>query len=189
MSTLRDYLIQKRSALLARRERSKERQAAGQAGPNELRAVVTAEGRSGIRRIRIREHQIISDSPFDFAGYNLGPGSPELQMGILGSCVTHIFLIQAADRQIPLDSLEVEVRGYTDARRGQPGFENVPIYPHNIQYTVKITSPASREEIDELHRLVEANCPILNLLRAPQVITGRIELTAPEDAVPQSSAA
>jgi len=189
MSTLREYLSQKRAALLARRERSKERQAAGLAGPNELRATVTAESRSGVRRIRIREHQIISDSPYDFAGYNLGPGSPELQMGIIGSCVTHIFLIHAADRQVSLDSLEVEVRGYTDGRRGQPGFENVPIYPHNIEYTVKIVSPASAAEIAELHQVVEENCPILNLLKFPQNISAKIELTHPDDIARQSNAA
>jgi hypothetical protein len=98
MSTLREYLGQKRAALLARREAAKTN---GQ-GPNTLQAKVTAEGRSGVRRIRIRDFQILSDSPPDFAGYNFGPGSPELQLGVLGSCLTHIFLIQAADRQVPL---------------------------------------------------------------------------------------
>ena len=99
MSTLREYLSQKRAALLACREAAK---ANGQ-GSHKLQAKVTAEGRSGVRRIRIRDFQILSDSPPDFAGYNLGPGSPELQLGVLGSCLTHIFLIQAADRQVPLD--------------------------------------------------------------------------------------
>ena len=73
MSTLREYLSQKRAALLQRREAAK----ANGTRPHILQAKVTAEGRSGVRRIRIRDFQIISDSGPDFAGYNLGPGSPE----------------------------------------------------------------------------------------------------------------
>ena len=178
MSTLREYLGQKRAALLARREAAK----ANGTGPHTFQAKVTAEGRSGVRRIRIREFQIISDSGPDFAGYNLGPGSPELQLGVLGSCLTHIFLIQAADRQVPLDSLEVEVTAQQDQRAGQPGYEHIPVYPHNISYTVHIVSPASADVITALHEAVERVCPVLNLLVNPQQISGRIELSSSAEA-------
>src|SRR5437867_13351428 len=115
MTDLNHYLTEKRAAVRARNARV----AAGDAQPLTLSARVSAEGRSGVRRIRIRDHQVISDSPPDFAGYNLGPSSPELQLGVLGSCVTHILLIQAADREIAIDSLEVEVSGRIDPR-GRP---------------------------------------------------------------------
>ena len=100
---------------------------------------------------------------------------PELQLGVLGSCLTHVFLIQAADRGVPLDALEVEVSGQIDPRGGQPGYEHIPVYPHDIAYTVHIASPASDEEIAALHEAVERACPILNLLANPQQIAGRIE--------------
>ncbi|MEU9308373.1 hypothetical protein [Streptomyces sp. NPDC048256] len=70
------------------------------------------------------------------------------------SCLTHIFLIQAADLRIPLDAVEVEVQADQDPRAGQPGFEHVPIYPHHICCTVHITSPADKERIRELHETV-----------------------------------
>ena len=89
MSTLNEYLGQKRTALLARRAKVE----AGESSVAEFTAHVAAEGRSGIRHIQIRQHHVISDSKYDFAGYDLGPGSPELQLGVLGSCLTHIFLI------------------------------------------------------------------------------------------------
>ena len=38
-----------------------------------------AMGRSGIREIRIRDFQIISDSKPDLAGYDLGPGADDLR--------------------------------------------------------------------------------------------------------------
>ncbi len=171
---LRDYLEVKRAALLERRLTAEE---APPAKPDELRAQTTAEARSGVRRIRIRDHQVLSDSPLDFAGYDLGPTSPELQLGVLSSCLTHIFLIQAADLRIPLDALTVEVQADQDPRAGKPGFEDVPIYPHNIRYTVRLSTPASQARIDELHESVEKNCPIYNLLINPQEVWGTVVVT------------
>ncbi|RKN08350.1 OsmC family protein [Streptomyces radicis] len=171
---LRKYLEVKRAALLARRAAAR---ANPLTQPHRLRARTTAEERSGVRRIRIRHHQILSDSPLDFAGYDLGPASPEIQLGVLSSCLTHIFLIQAADLRIPLDSLAVEVEADQDPRAGSPGFEDTPIHPHHITYTVHVTSPAGDERIRELHEAVERNCPIYQLLTNPQNISGRVVLT------------
>ncbi|OUM90309.1 MAG: osmotically inducible protein OsmC [Bacillus thermozeamaize] len=170
MSGLQEYLSEKKQALQARREKI----IANGAEPFTISAHVKAEGRCGVRRIRIRDFQIISDSDTDFAGYNLGPSSPEIQLGVLGSCLTHIFLIQASDRGIPLDSLEVEVTGQLDPRANHPGYEHVPVYPHNIHYTVRIASPADDAALRELHAAVERTCPILNLLAKPQQISGTL---------------
>lgn len=173
---LNEFLEEKRQAIL-------QRQQVAPTGPNVLRASSRAEGRSGVRRIRIRDFQIISDSGPDFAGYNLGPSSPELQLGVLSSCITHIFLIQAAQRNVPLDALEVETQGEIDPRAGKPGFEDVPVYPHNISYTVHLSSPASDEELAALHQAVERACPILNLLINPQHINGSVVRNPQESTV------
>ncbi|NUW32666.1 OsmC family protein [Nonomuraea sp. SMC257] len=168
MTTLRAYLSHKREALLARR-------AAPSSGPVPLHAHVTAEGRSGVRRIRIRDFQIISDSGPDLAGYGLGPGSPELQAGVLGSCVTHIFLIKAAELEIPLDSLDVDVQAQYDPRAqapDSPEAEGVPVHPYDFRYEVRLSSPASDEDLARLHAEVERVCPILNLIRNPVAISG-----------------
>ncbi|WP_027579418.1 OsmC family protein [Bradyrhizobium sp. Ai1a-2] len=178
MSTLNEYLDEKRQAIAVR----KSCIAAGDGVPMTLTARVRAEGRSGIRRIRIRDFQVISDSEADFAGYDLGPSSPELQLGVLGSCLTHTFLIQAATLGVPLDSLELEITGVFDPRAGSPGFEHVPIHPHEIRYVVFIVSSAAPTEIRVLREAVERNCPILNLLRQPQAIAGEVRLTQAADA-------
>jgi uncharacterized OsmC-like protein len=171
LSTLIEYLAQKRAAWLNR----KQRISAGTLGPAPLKARVTAEGRSGVRRIRIRDFQVISDSPPDFAGYDLGPSSPELQLGVLGSCLNHSYLIQAAALEIPVEAIEVEVEATIDPRAGSAGHETTPVYPQNISYVVKIESPAPAPKIEELRRAVEKSCPILNLLKQPQTVTGRID--------------
>jgi uncharacterized OsmC-like protein len=171
MSSLNEYLSEKRDALAARKLRIDS----GELGATPLAARVTAEGRSGIRRIRIRNHQVITDSPPDFAGYDLGPSSPELQLGVLGSCLTHSYLIQAALLGVEIETIEVELSGELDARVGRPGFESVPVYPHGLAFAVHITSPAPRATIAQLEEAVERACPILNLLRSPQTIRGHVE--------------
>ena len=175
MANLNEYLVQKRQALADRTARIE----AGELGANRIAATVRAEGRSGVRRIRIRDFQVVTDSPPDFAGYDLGPSSPELQLGVLGSCLTHSFLIQAAAAGIEVESLEVEVRGQLDPRTGRPGFETVPVFPHDLSYTVHIVSPASAEEVARLEAAVERSCPILNLLKNPQSIRGALDHRRP----------
>ena len=175
MSSLVEYLGQKREALLARRARIAD----GRLGPVRLKASVVAEGRSGVRRIRIRDFQTITDSPPDFAGYDLGPSSPELQLGVLGSCLNHSFLIQAAALEIPIESIAVDVEATLDPRAKSAGFETTPVHPTDISYVVRIVSPASAAQIEQLHAAVQQWCPLLNLLRNPQTIIGRIELAQP----------
>ncbi len=92
------------------------------------------------------------------------------------SCLTQIFEIQAADRQIPIDFLEVHVRAEHDTRAGMPVFENVPFWPHNITYAIDIESSATDDQILELHQAVEDVCPILNLLANPPSIMDTMTL-------------
>jgi uncharacterized OsmC-like protein len=172
LRTLIDYLAQKRKAF---NERSR-RIADGSLGPVAPKTKATAEGRSGVRRIHIRDFQIITDSPPDFAGYDLGPSSPELVLGGLASCLNHSYLIQAAALEVPIESIEVEVEGSIDPRAGSPGYETIPAYPQNIAYVVKIAGPASAAQIQTLRDNVEKFCPILNLLKQPQTIEGRLDL-------------
>lgn len=178
MTHLNDYLIEKRAAVLARKTRIEK----GELGPQPIAAKVSAEGRSGIRRIRIRDFQVVTDSPPDFAGYNLGPSSPELQLGVLGSCLTHSYLIQAAIHKVPIETLEVEVTGTLDGRGSHPDFPQVPVHPHDLAYTVRIVSPASAKVIAGLEEAVERFCPILNLLKKPQAISGSVDLIKPGQA-------
>ncbi|AZY53153.1 OsmC family protein [Bordetella avium] len=172
MSNLNEYLKQKREAVLIRHARDPLT-----IEPARLKAHVSAEGRSGVRRIRIRDHQVLSDSPADYAGYDLGPSSPELLLGCLGSCLTHIFLIKAAEAQLPLDALDVDIEGDLDPRGGKPGYETLPFYPHNIRYTAHLVSPASEAEVKVVHEAVQAWCPILNLLKQGQPVHATLRHT------------
>ena len=103
---------------------------------------------------------------------------------MLGSCVTHIFLIKAAELEVPIDSLEVDVRAEYDPAAQHPGSTGIPVYPQNFRYEVLLDSPASDEKLAELHAEVERVCPILNLIRNPQQISGSVVRVSPAEASP-----
>ncbi|REK75080.1 OsmC family protein [Paenibacillus paeoniae] len=174
MSRLNDYLLDKKSALDARKQKLAQE---SEVVPQKLKAGIRVAGRSGVREIRIRDFQVISDSGPELAGHGLGPSSPELQLGVLGSCLSHITLIQAAERGVPLEAVEVEITGELHPLAGKPGYEDIPVYPHNIGYTLRIESSATSKELAELHEAIELACPILNLLQQPQQISGTLVRT------------
>ena len=165
---LRDFLVEKRAALL-------ERQRPDPSGPRSsppLRAHVRVEGGTGLRHVRTGpgRFQFFHDNSRDFAGFDLGPTVEEHQIGVMGTCLTHIFEIQAAQRQVVLDGLEIQVDGVLTPRRAGGD----PPRLRDVHYTVFITSPAPAQEIDSLRQAVEAVCPIYNLLKDPQTITGLV---------------
>jgi uncharacterized OsmC-like protein len=176
---LREYLKYKRAALLWRQNRGSDsiRQRSVQAD----RLHVEVDPASGARRLHIRHFNFLHDNPAYLAGNDLGPTAHEHQLGVLTSCITHITEIQAASRQVVLDSLSVSIEGTLDPRAGRPGFEDVPPYLHNIRYTVHVRSPHAYDEIVALRDAVEAVCPIYNLILSEQKIEGRIVRQNPDD--------
>jgi hypothetical protein len=124
---------------------------------------------------------VISDSEADFAGYDLGPSSPELQLGVLGSCLTHTFLIQAAT---------LACRSTRWSWRSPASSIRAPVLPDSRMFRsirTRFAMPFSSPPPLRRPRSVccgrrERNCPILNLLRQPQVIAGEVRLTQAGDA-------
>jgi uncharacterized OsmC-like protein len=169
MSDIAAHLDDTRRALAARDGRIRS----GEIAPVPLTARASVEGRSGARRLSIGRHAVVTDSLSDFAGSDLGPGSPELQLGVLGSCLAHTILVQAALQDLPIEALKVDVTGTVDPRAGAEGFDDIPVHPQNLAYAIRIASPAEPACVQALQARVEAVCPILNLLRLPQAVTGR----------------
>jgi uncharacterized OsmC-like protein len=180
---LREYLRYKRAALLWRtgRQDSSSRQPAVQEQPaRQDNLHVEFDPVSGARKVHIRHFNFIHDNLPLLAGNDLGPSSLEHQLGALTSCITHITEIQAASRNIVLDSLSVSAEAVYDLRAGRPGFEHLLRQPYGIHYTVHYRSPHSYEEIVALRDAVEAVCPIYNLFISEQKIEGRIVRDNPD---------
>jgi uncharacterized OsmC-like protein len=138
-----------------------------------LRADIKVEGSTGIRNVRtdVGNFQIIHDYPRYLGGHNLGPVPEEDILGRMITCLTHIYEIEASKRQIKLDTLELKVEGSLTSRLGN--IDNPPTYK-DIAYSVYISSPETRETIEQLQKAVESICPIYNMVKDGQPIKGTI---------------
>jgi uncharacterized OsmC-like protein len=138
-----------------------------------LRAHIKVEGSTGIRHVRtdIGNFQVIHDYPRYLGGHDLGPVPEEDILGRMITCLTHIYEIEASRRQVKLDSLELKVEGTLTRRLGN--IDNPPIYK-DVAYSVYISSPETKETIEELQKAVESTCPIYNMIKDSQPIKGTI---------------
>lgn len=138
-----------------------------------LRAHIRIEGGTGVRNVRmdIGNFQVIHDYPRYLGGHNLGPAPEEDILGRMITCLTHIYEIEASRRQIKLDALELKVAARLTSHLGN--LEHPPAY-RNIAYSVHISSPESRDTIEQLQKAVESICPIYNMIKDGQPIKGTI---------------
>ncbi len=138
-----------------------------------LRAHIKFEGSTGIRHVRtdIENFQVIHDYPRYLGGHNLGPVPEEDILGRMITCLTHIYEIEASRRQIKLDGLELKVEGTLTSRLGS--IDNPPRYK-DIAYSVYVSSPETKDTIEELQKAVKSICPIYNMIKDGQPIKGTI---------------
>ena len=138
----------------------------------QVEATCVAGDVTGVRRLRIRGWQFISDSGADFGGWGLGPSSPELLCGVLSTCLTHTYLIGAAWMGVPVERVEVRVTaGNNDAR-----FLDIetadPAVPFDITAHVGLEAPdATPEQVAGLHAYAKERCPLTNLIRGANPVT------------------
>ncbi len=131
-----------------------------------VEAVSVADDATGVRKLRIRDWQFVSDSGADFGGWGLGPSSPELLCGVLSTCLTHTYLIGAAWMDIPVDRVEVRVT----AENNDAGFVDVPSddpgLPFDIVARVVLEAgDATEAQREALHRYARERCPLTALVR------------------------
>ena len=147
----------------------------GDAARDTIAAECSASDLTGVRRVRIRDFQLISDSGPAFGGFSLGPSSPELLLGVLASCLTHTYLIGAAQQGVSLDGVHVRF----EAENNDAGFLGLatadPPYPFNIRALVRVESRASQNELDALHVYAAKACPLTKLVREPLSVQIRVE--------------
>lgn len=153
MSGLSQYLERKRAALEA---------SPYHGTAYDFAASATAEGLSGVRRIRIRDFQVITDSGPAGAGFSLGPAPGELLAGALAACINHGYLIQAATLGVNLHTLEITAKGRSvDVTKVDA---NDRLEQVGISFSVTLTSDGTDEELETIHQRAVANSFVYNLL-------------------------
>ena len=183
---LRDFIVEEKiPAVQGSRERSREAsvQPAKPTQPRGLVARTHVEPKTGLRQTFLGDdgyHLQLHDSEPRLLGYGLAPTVEEHLLGVTGTCLTHIFEVQAATRNVLLDSLELTVDAELTPRFGKG--VTAPARFKNIRYKVRIESPESEETIDALRQAVEATCPLYNLVKDEQKLEGKIVRAAYKEA-------
>ena len=137
--------------------------------PLKLTGTVTAISRTGIRRLRIRNFQLLSDGGRESGEFNLGAGSWPSVVSALGSALAGDYLVQAAVKGIPLDELEVIFTSKPGTAPSRTTGTQVT-YPRHLAYIAFITSPATDAQLEELRKTVERVSPVFYLVTDAQKV-------------------
>ena len=181
LAGLREYIWGKRQALQASKAKA-EAARAQQADKKAVRQVVAPKQGpwvkvfpNGVRQLTVNDkYLILHDNPAYLGGTDIGFTSIEGVLGILGTCITHISLGQAAERALDVDSISLTVEAEWDPRAGRKGFEKVSIAPQNVRYTLHVKTPESAQAVKEWIEAVEKICPMYNLFKDTQTFEHRI---------------
>ena len=117
-----------------------------------------------------------SDMPKQIGGYDTASSPGALGRAALGSCLAIGYMMWASKLEIKIDSLEVEIQAdYDDG-----GLFNTSDSPPGylvIRYLVKIKSPASADEIENLLNKGDKHSPYLDVFSRAQTSIRQIELS------------
>lgn len=119
----------------------------------------------GLRsEVSIRQHRLAADEPPSLGGGDSAPNPVELILAALGTCQEITYRAYATALGIPLDSVSVELSGDIDLRGFFAVDETVRSGYQKIVGTVRIESSASDAELQQLSAVVNAHCPVLDIL-------------------------
>ncbi len=140
------------------------------ANPDNAVAKFSADSRQvqGLQsETKIRQFTLTVDEPESLGGTDTGPNPVELILGALASCQEITYRAFAEALQIPLDSVSVRIEGDLDLRGFFAVDNSVRAGFQNIRGIVELDSPASDEQLTQLRQIVDAHCPVLDILQAP----------------------
>lgn len=146
----------------------------------EFRAVTVSPQDSFATDSTVRGFGVRLDEPTQLGGENTGPNPVEAVLAALGSCQAIVYRAYASALGIRLDRVEVDARGKLDLR-GFLGLAAVAPGYDEVNFRVRIESPEAPERIQELARVVDEHCPVLDILRRPVRSVGTLEHVRPDE--------
>ncbi|MEZ5669660.1 MAG: OsmC family protein [Alphaproteobacteria bacterium] len=136
--------------------------------------------KDGLRsEVRLRDHRLTVDEPQQLGGTDAGPNPVELILAALGTCQEITYKAYATALGIPLDSVSVKLEGDLDLRGFFAVKDDVRPGYQAIRGTVRIESGASPEALAQLRDVVNAHCPVLDIISNPVPVKLDLELAQP----------
>ena len=116
---------------------------------------------------KIRQFSLTVDEPPSLGGTDTGPNPVELVLAALATCQEITYRAYATALGIPLESVSVTLEGSLDLRGFFAVKDDVRAGFSGIKGVVTLKSVASATDLAKLKDVVDAHCPVLDILRAP----------------------
>jgi uncharacterized OsmC-like protein len=171
---------------MALREIIAETQAALRTDPKNALATFVADSRqvAGLRsQADIRQFSLVVDEPESLGGTDAGPNPAELVLAALAACQEVTYRAYAEALRIPLESVSVRVEGDIDLRGFFGVDDSVRAGFQSLRGTVRLSSSAGDAELARLKAIVDAHCPVLDVLQSGVPITLELAPASPAPAV------
>ena len=155
-----------------------ETQADLRANPDHGLATFSADSRQveGLRsETKIRQFSLTVDEPTTLGGTDTGPNPVELVLASLATCQEITYRAYATALGIPLESVSVKLEGSLDLRGFFAVKDGVRAGFNEVRGVVNLKSSASAADLAKLKDVVDAHCPVLDILRAPVPVDLRLE--------------
>ncbi|WP_448811495.1 OsmC family protein [Agromyces bauzanensis] len=117
--------------------------------------------------IRAGNHRFVVDEPAGLAGDDVAASPVEYALGALISCQIVVYRLYANALGIVVDDIDITAEGDLDVRKLFGIDEAVRAGFSAVRLTVSLTGPESAERYEELRRVVDAHCPVLDLFANP----------------------
>jgi len=140
------------------------------ANPDHAIATFSVDSRQveGLRsETKIRQFNVTVDEPPNLGGTDTGPNPVEFVLAALATCQEITYRAYATALGIPLESVSVTLEGSLDLRGFFAVKDGVRAGFNDVRGVVNLKSSAPDAELAKLKDVVDAHCPVLDILRAP----------------------
>jgi putative redox protein len=141
-------------------------------------ATFSADSRQvdGLRsETKIRQFSVTVDEPPSLGGTDAGPNPVELVLAALATCQEITYRAYATALGIPLESVSVKLEGSLDLRGFFAVKDDVRAGFSEVRGVVDLKSSASAADLAKLKDVVDAHCPVLDILRAPVAVNLKLK--------------
>ena len=148
------------------------------ANPDHAIATFSVNSRQveGLRsETKIRQFNVTVDEPPNLGGTDTGPNPVEFVLAALATCQEITYRAYATALGIPLESVSVTLEGSLDLRGFFAVKDGVRAGFNDVRGVVNLKSSAPDAELAKLKDVVDAHCPVLDILRAPVPVDLRLE--------------
>jgi uncharacterized OsmC-like protein len=125
--------------------------------------------------VEAREFEFTVDEPPALGGSNSGPNPVEYLLGAWAGCLNVVVHTVSEERQIDLDSVDIEIHGDLDPRKFLGAAEDVRAGYQEIQVQIDVESDADEETLEALRAEVEERCPVGDNIGNPTPTTVTLE--------------